>query len=86
MSIHFAYFYFMTGTDEARRAATTEHAAYWRGLALPDFQGGPFDDLSGGIILFRASGGAEAERLVMRDPLARRGLVRKAWLKTWSAA
>jgi hypothetical protein len=41
---------------DARRPRVVEvapkHAAYWQGLDLPGYEGGPFEDRAGGLIVF----------------------------------
>ena len=55
-----AYFYFMKPEPERVRTVAPRHAAYWQGLALPDYRGGPFADRSGGLILFDSNSAQEA--------------------------
>jgi uncharacterized protein YciI len=81
--MRFSYFYFMTDEHERAAAVAPEHVAYWRGLSLPDYLGGPFDDRSGGLITFEAESAAEAEALVAQDPFLREGLLDQHWLKSW---
>jgi uncharacterized protein YciI len=77
------YLYFMTDQPERVRAIAPEHAAYWQGLALPGYLGGPFSDRSGGLITFESESIETAEQLVAGDPFLRRGLVEGRWLKGW---
>jgi len=79
-----AYFYLMSGSPHRVGAVAPEHAAYWRGLALPGYLGGLFSDRSGGLITFDADSGAEAERVVANDPFLREGLVERHWMKEWA--
>lgn len=78
------FFYFMTDDPEGVRAIAPEHAAYWRGLAAPGYQGGPFGDRSGGLITFETVAIGEAEQLVAEDPFVRNGLVQTHWVKEWT--
>jgi uncharacterized protein YciI len=81
--MRFAYFYFMTDEPERAAAVAPEHVAYWRGLSLGNYLGGPFGDRSGGLITFEAASPAEAEQLISHDPFRRERLVDQHWLKHW---
>ena len=59
------------------------HAAYWRDLQLPGYSGGPFQDRSGGLILFDAPDMEAAQALVASDPFVGDGLLTQQWLKAW---
>jgi hypothetical protein len=69
-----AYLCLMGDQPGAVRAVAPAHAAYWRGLALPGYLGGPFDDRSGGLITFDTESIENAEDLVAEDSLVREGL------------
>lgn len=84
MSAQYAYFYLMHTDGEAVAEAAPEHVAHWRGLGLDDYVGGPFEDRTGGLIMFRATGSSQAEQAVATDPFVRRGLVQTSWLKRWT--
>jgi uncharacterized protein YciI len=77
------YFYFMKDAPDRVRAAAPGHAAYWRGLALREYLGGPFADRSGGLIIFNADSGEQAKRLVAGDPFIREDLLDRHWVKEW---
>ena len=79
-----AYVYFMRGDPERIRSVEPRHAAYWRGLGLRGYLGGPFADRSGGLITFEAASAEEADRLVAADPFVTAGLVERGALKEWS--
>ena len=64
-------------------AVAPEHAAYWRGLELREYLGGPFADRSGGLISFQIDSHDDAAQLVADDPFVREGLVERSWLKQW---
>ena len=83
--MRFLYVYAMRGDAARVRVVAPEHAAYWRGLGLAGYLGGPFDDRSGGTITFEADSRSEAERLVAGDPFAREGLLDAPWVKRWMA-
>lgn len=77
------YFYLMRDATDRVRAVAPDHAAYWRGLGLPEYLGGPFSDRSGGLITFEVSSVDEAERLVADDPFVREDLLLRRWVKEW---
>jgi hypothetical protein len=80
----FLYFYLVRDAPEHVREVAPRNAAYWRGLGLPAYLGGPFADRSGGLIAFEAESGAHAEALVADDPLVRVGLLSQHWVKGWT--
>ena len=77
-----AYFYFMKQEPDRVRAAAPSHAAYWQALALDRYRGGPFADMSGGLIVFDGESQEHAERLVSGDPFLRRA-ARAALAECW---
>lgn len=85
MVTRYAYFYFMGADGDRIRAVAPEHAAHWHALGLADYLGGPFEDRTGGLIIFRAEEADQAERAVATDPFVRDGLLESRWLKVWSA-
>ena len=44
---------------------------------------GPFADRSGGLIIFNADSGEQAEQLVAGDPFIREDLLDRHWVKEW---
>jgi uncharacterized protein YciI len=78
------YFYLMRDAPDRVRTVAPEHAAYWRGLGLRDYLGGPFADRSGGLITFEIPSAEEGERLVADDPFVREDLLERRWVKEWS--
>lgn len=83
MGDRFLYAYFMREQPDRVRHVAPQHAAYWRGLELPGYLGGPFADRSGGSISFKAETLLEAERLVAGDPFVTEDLLSDSWLKQW---
>jgi uncharacterized protein YciI len=81
--VRIAYVYLMAADSDRVRAVAPRHAAYWRGLDLPNYLGGPFADRSGGLITFEARSVDEAEWLAADDPFVREGLLASRWLKEW---
>ena len=81
--MRFSYIYFMTEDPDRVREVAPKHAAYWQGVDLANYLGGPFADRSGGLITFEAHSVHEAEQLAADDPFAREGLLASRWLKEW---
>ena len=81
--MRFAYVYLMAENPDRVRAVAPQHAAYWQGLNLPNYLGGPFADHSGGLITFDAHSAQEAEQLAGDDPFVREELLTSRWLKEW---
>lgn len=61
-----------------------KHAAYWQGLDLPGYEGGPFEDRSGGQIVFGCKSLDDARDYVSSDPFVAHDLLQASWLKQWS--
>ncbi len=81
--MRFIYVYFMKGETDRVQAAAPKHAAYWKGLALPHYLGGPFSDRSGGLITFETESDTEAEHLVANDPFLQEDVLERHWVKRW---
>ncbi len=79
----FVFFYFMKAMPEAIGKLASQHAAYWRSLALSGYQGGPFADRSGGMIIFSARDMGQAKRLAGGDPFVKGRVMSQNWLKEW---
>jgi uncharacterized protein YciI len=56
---------------------------YWHSANLPDYQGGPFADHSGGLISFAAPSLEAAAALVVQDPFILADLLEQRWIKEW---
>jgi uncharacterized protein YciI len=65
------------------RTVAPQHAAYWHGLRLPGYEGGPFADRSGGLITFEAESIEEAARIIASDPFVREALLETSAVKQW---
>jgi len=63
--------------------AVAEHVEHWHALHLDGYLGGPFEDRSGGLIIFDAEGEERAGRAVSSDPFLVGGLIEAYWLKRW---
>jgi uncharacterized protein YciI len=77
-----AYFYWMKDDDRVRTVAP-DHAAYWRDLAMPGYEGGPFADKSGGLITFEAVSVEAAQGVIAADPFVREALLESSVVKQW---
>jgi uncharacterized protein YciI len=84
-TVRFLYFYLMKDHQDRIRVIAPDHAAYWRGLGLHRYLGGPFVDRSGGLIRFDGDSREDVERLVARDPFLQEGLLQEHWVKEWAA-
>jgi uncharacterized protein YciI len=81
--MRFVYCYQMKEDRGGVQDVAPKHAAYWHQLGLPGYVGGPFEDRSGGLILFEAPTEKRASELTSDDPFRRAGLVTDWWLKVW---
>jgi hypothetical protein len=81
--MRFLFFYLMNDDPERVREVAPRHAAYWHGMAPPEYLGGPFADRTGGLITFKAATAGQAEQLVSGDPFLREGLLGSWWLEQW---
>jgi uncharacterized protein YciI len=79
-------FYITKDAADRVRTVAPEHAAYWRGLGLPEYLGGPFADRSGGLITFEVASIHEARRLMADDPFVQEDLLERRWMKEWLIA
>ncbi len=80
----FIYFYFMKNEPQQVGHTAPAHMGYWRGLALPNYHGGPFADRSGGVISFSAQDIEAAQQLIQNDPFMMGQLFEQYWLKEWA--
>lgn len=78
-----AYSYLMKDDPDRVRTVAPEHAAYWRGLGLPGYLGGPFADRSGGLITFEADSLEQSERIIAADPFVLEELLELSVVKQW---
>jgi uncharacterized protein YciI len=83
MSTRFVYVYSMAVDPNRVRSVAPRHAAYWHGLRLAGYSGGPFSDRSGGLISFVADDPAAAEAAVAGDPFVREGLLERYSVNEW---
>lgn len=75
--------YTMRREPERIRTVAPKHAAYWRGLDLPGYLGGPLDDRSSGVISFEADALEDAQELVDADPFVLEELLESSHLGRW---
>ncbi len=52
----FVYYYLMEGNPDAIGKVVPAHVEYWKACNLAGFQGGPFADGSGGMIILKLMG------------------------------
>lgn len=81
--MRFLYMYVMSDDPGRVRRVAPHHAAYWQRLGLNDYEGGPFADRSGGLIVFTIDSAAEAQELVANDPFVKESLIESHWLEEW---
>jgi len=79
----YVYFYFNRNEPEKIEQVVPMHVRYWRTAALNDYQGGPFADRTGGLIIFRASSLQGATDIVLQDPFILEDLIAQKWIKEW---
>jgi uncharacterized protein YciI len=84
MARRFAYFYLLRREPERIQLFVPQHVAYWHGLHLNAYMGGPFVDSSGGLVTFEARTLETAKEYVDRDPLVLLDLLEDSWLREWS--
>jgi uncharacterized protein YciI len=73
--------------DEADevRLAVPSHVSHWRELHVSGYLGGPFEDRTGGLIIFETDDAAQAEQAVETDPFVEQQLLDVYWLKEWAS-
>jgi uncharacterized protein YciI len=81
----FTYFYFNCYAPDRIRAVVPAHIEYWHAASLPGYDGGPFADRTGGLIVFSAPNQTAAAAIVEQDPFVQAGLIEQRWLKEWQA-
>lgn len=77
------YFYLMKNDPERVRSIAPKHVSHWKRLGFAHYLGGPFEDRTGGLIVFDADDAA-AESAVLEDPFVFEDLVDARWLKRWA--
>ena len=81
MAKRYAYFYFMKREPTQIQATVPAHVTYWKERNLEGYQGGPFADRSGGLIIFEAEHMEEATGAVADDPFVLENLLEEKWIK-----
>jgi uncharacterized protein YciI len=79
----FAYFYFNRNAPDRIGPVVPGHVQYWHSANLADYQGGPFADHSGGLIMFGAPSLEAANAVVEQDPFVQADLIEQRWIKEW---
>jgi uncharacterized protein YciI len=74
----------MKDQAEQVRLAVPSHVSHWRELHLAGYLGGPFEDLTGGLIIFETEEAEQAEQAVEKDPFVEQRLLDAYWLKEWA--
>jgi len=77
------HIYTMKPEPQRVRAIAPKHSAYWSQVGVRGYQGGPFQDRSGGLITFETNSSKEAERLIRADPFVQEDLLESSWVKQW---
>lgn len=79
----FVCFYLMKPDPDRIHEVVPRHVSYWQGLRLVNYEGGPFADRTGGLIVFDAVDDVEAQQAADGDPFASEGLLEAHWVKRW---
>jgi uncharacterized protein YciI len=79
----FVYFYIMKNQPEIIKNLVPVHIKYWEDCNLKDYQGAPFSDRSGGLIIFCAENIGDAENIAYDDPFVKESVIDKKWVKEW---
>jgi uncharacterized protein len=71
--------------SDLRAAHREDHLAYLNKLsdAGSVVAAGPYEDLTGGMIVFQAGDRAGAEALMAGDPYTRANVTKDRWLREW---
>ena len=85
MAANIAYFYFMKQESNRIPVIAPLHHQYWTRQSLREYVGGPFGDMSGGLITFEAEGVEHARRVIEHDQFIVEGLLDRYWIKEWAA-
>ena len=81
----YVYFYLMKqGRDEKIKQLVPHHEDYWEDLNLPGYEGAPFADATGGMIIFDALDEEYAEDVIKNDPFNKQQIVERWYLKEWA--
>ena len=83
MGRRFAYFYFMKNEPDKVREVVPLHIEYWKNRELQNYQGGPFADRTGGLIIFETSDIDTATDIVMKDPFIIQNIINQKWIYEW---
>ncbi len=78
----YVFFYLMKKDPKIQRTVQ-KHIEYWKTNMHRTYTGGPFNDRSGGMILFQADNLSEATRLIINDPFNTENLIKTKWVKEW---
>ncbi|MCP3924366.1 MAG: hypothetical protein GY714_17460 [Desulfobacterales bacterium] len=79
----YAFFYFMKENSQQIPKLIPEHIKYWNTENPIDYSGGPFNDRSGGLILFKAKTIESAREITANDPFVTGNVLQQKWIKEW---
>lgn len=73
----------MKKDPEKIKGLVSSHIEYWSSFKMKSYQGGPFGDREGGLIIFESTNLAEATELTMNDPFVKQNAIGQKWVKEW---
>ena len=77
------YFYLNRNDAEKIKEVVPRHVQYWQSAEVAEYQGGPFSDRSGGLIIFQAANLEEATHIIQQDPFVLEDMIAEKWIKSW---
>lgn len=83
MAEQFVFFYLMKPEAEKISHLVPEHIRYWETNKPTNYNGGPFGDKSGGLIVFEADDLDIAKKMVADDPFVKNRTISAKWVKSW---
>lgn len=61
------------------------HVEYWKSKRIEQYQGGPYSDRGGGLIIFAASDLGKAIRIIKQDPFLKNDIIEQKWIERMAA-
>ena len=80
----FVFFYFNAQLEKVRETVPF-HIEYWNNQNFEYYEGGPFADRMGGMIIFTADNQTQANEIINKDPFMIEKLISEYHLKEWLA-